>query len=153
MGVRIQFFKRCGAGFDFGPHSRVKARVAIAHKLADLPAFQDAVGGLEAISKGVHATDVGVEQVGGFVRLTAALGVKVEATRGESAHFEHAKHNVRGQVQVAGELIGIPSKEGVPPIGVDGTEGIGSNGNFHFVFHGVARKRRMIGLQVELEVL
>ena len=111
------------------------------------------MGGLESVGEGVHAADVGVEEVGGLVGLAAALGVEVEATGGEPAHLQHAEHDVGGEVEVARELVGVPAEKGVATVGVDRAEGPGGDGDFHFMLHGVTGQGGVVGFQVELEVV
>ena len=122
------------------------------HKLVYFTAFNDAMRGFEAIGKGVHPTDVGVEKVGGFMRFATALRVKVQAACGEATHFENAQHDVGRKVKVARKLIGVPAEERVATIGIDGAKRVCGDGDFHFVFHGVAGQRGVVGLEVELEV-
>ena len=111
------------------------------------------MGDLEAAREGVHAADVGVEEVDRLVRFATTLGVEVEAALGEAAHLEDAQHDVRREVEVGRELVGVPAEERVAAVGVDGTEGVGAHRDFHLVLHRVAGERGVVGLEVQFEVL
>lgn len=80
------------------------------------------------------------------------LGIEVETTGGEAAHFEDFFHDAGGEVEVGRELVGVPADEFVALVGIDGAEGIGSDGDGHFVQHGVTSEGGVVGLKIELEV-
>ena len=67
-----------------------------------------AVGDLQSAREGIHATDVRVEQIHRFKTFTADLGVEVEAARFEPAHAEHDEHDLCREIDVDGELVGVP---------------------------------------------
>ena len=56
--------------------------------LVELAVGADGGGDLQAPGEGVHAADVGVEQVDRLEALAADLGVEVHAARGEPAVLE-----------------------------------------------------------------
>ena len=60
-----------------------------------------------------------VHQIDGLVRFTSALGVKVQSPRGEATHLENDQHDLSGHVYVRGELIGIPTNQGVTGIRIN----------------------------------
>jgi hypothetical protein len=50
------------------------------------------------------------------------LGVEVEPAGGEAAHAQHDQHDLRGEVEVGGELVGVPADELVATVGIDRAE-------------------------------
>ena len=107
---------------------------------------------LQAAGEGVHAADVGVEQVDRLEALAADLGVEVDAAGREPAHVEDAEHALRGQVDVGGELVGVPAQQVVAGVGVDRAQGARADGDLQLVHHRVAGQRGVVGLDVQLEV-
>ena len=83
---------------------------------------------------------------------TAVLGVEVEAA-GEAAVLQHLIHAHGGLVDAPGELVGVPSQEGVALVGVDGAQHAVDGGDAEIVLEGVARQGGVVGLDVHLEVL
>ena len=65
---------------------------------------------------------MGVEEVDRLEALAADLGVEVQAAGGEAAVLEDDEHDLRGQVDVGGELVGVPAQEQVAGVGVDRAE-------------------------------
>ena len=108
-------------------------------------------GDLGAAGEGVHPADVGVEQVDRVDALAADLGVEVGAAAAESALLEDHEHDLRREVDVGRELVGVPAEEQVARVGVDRAQGIVDAGVFEFVHHRVTGERRMIGLDVEFD--
>ena len=94
-----------------------------------------------------------VEEVHRLEALAADLGVEVHAAGLEAAVFQDAQHALRGEVDVGGELVGVPAEHEVAGVGVDGAEGAGGAGDFQLVLHGVAGEGGVVGLKVELEVV
>ena len=82
----------------------------------------------------------------------AGLGVKVK-TSGESVTFEHLIHAKGRVIDVKGELVGIPAQEHVPLIGVDAAQHAVHGGDAKIVLEGMSGKRRVIGFDVQLEIL
>mgnify|MGYP000025419401 CR=1 FL=1 len=78
-------------------------------------------GNQEACGEGIHACDVGTEQILGGEGGTARLGVEVQtAVRADLAFGEDFPHDGGGLVQVGRELIHIPADELVTLVGVEG---------------------------------
>ena len=65
---------------------------------------------------------------------------------------QDAEHALGGQVDIGGELVGIPAQQVITGIGVDRAECAGVDGDFELVHHLVAGERRVIGFEIELEV-
>ncbi|XXU43639.1 hypothetical protein WME75_32315 [Sorangium sp. So ce1014] len=63
------------------------------------------------------------------------------------------EHHLDRLVDVVGELIGVPRVLVVAAVGVDAAEHAVVRGHLHLVVHGVAGERRVVRLEVELEVL
>ncbi len=108
--------------------------------------------GLETASEGIHATDMGVEQVDRLETLATALGVEIQSAAGETAHPKNAQHDLRRQVDVRRELVRVPPYQLITRIRVDGTEGVGGHGDFEFVHHGVTGESGVVGLDIELQL-
>ena len=87
------------------------------------------------------------------MRFTAALGVEVEAASCEATHFEHAEHDLCGQVDVGRELIGVPADELVATIGVDTAEHVGIVADGEFVLHRVSSQRGVVRLDVQFKAI
>ena len=84
------FFERCEAflaRFDCGANAGVPGRVAIFEHLCQPAVRSNRRGDFQAAGEGVHAADVGVEQVDRLEAFAADLGVEVDAARGEAAHI------------------------------------------------------------------
>ena len=79
-------------------------------------------GELEGLGVGVHAADMGVEQVHRIGRGTAQLGVEVEATRAETAGTQDRDHGEGELADVGVELVGVPAEQLVTGVGVDRAE-------------------------------
>ena len=115
--------------------------------------FADGGGDFEAAGEGVHAGNVGVEEIDRFEAFAADFGVEVCAAGGEAAHLEDGEHDLGGEINVGGELVGVPAEENVAGVGVDRAEGVGGGGDFHFVLHGVAGEGGVVRLEVQFEML
>ena len=77
------------------------------------------MGDLQAAGEGVHAADVGVEQVDRLEAFAADLGVEVDAAGGEAAVLQQHEHALRRQIDVGRELVGVPAEQQVAGVGVD----------------------------------
>ncbi len=62
-------------------------------------------------------------------------------------------HALRGEVDIGGELVGVPAQEHVAGVGVDRAQDAGAAGDFELVLNRVAGERRVIGFQVEFQVI
>ena len=151
-GVGAEVIEGDLIGLDLGADAGVPGIVALGDELGDATVGTQFGCGFQAASKGIHAADVGVEEILGLMGLTTTLGIEVETTSGESAHFEDFFHDAGGEVKVGGELVGVPADELVALVGIDGAEGIGGDGNSHFMKHGMTGEGGVVCLQVELEV-
>ncbi len=151
--VGFEFGEGGFAFVDFFADAGVEGAVAGFDEVFDGTGFEESVGDFEAAGEGVHAADVGVEEVFWFEAFAADLGVEVEAAGFEAAHFKDLDHDVGGHVDIDGELVGVPADEFVTGIGVDAAEGVGGGGDGEFVLDGVSGEGGVIGFDVELEVL
>src|SRR6185503_10027092 len=118
---------------DLLAQASVPGGVALLHEFSQATVLADGRGDLQAAGERVHAADVGVEEVDWLEALAAHFGVEVGATGGQAAHLEDDQHDLRGEVNVGGELVGIPAKEQVAGIGVDAAEGARGGGDFQVV--------------------
>ena len=111
-------------------------------------------GDLQPAGKGVHAADVGVDQVDRVGALAAHLGVEVEPPAlGEPAVAQHLVHHQRGVVEVHGELIGVPAQQQVAGVGVDAAQQAVVHAVLDLVVEGVAGQGGVVGLDVQAKVL
>ena len=133
--------------------ARVPRAVAVLDELGQAPVLADRGGNLETAREGVHPADVGVEQIDRLERFPAAFGVEVRPAGGEPAVFQEGQHDLRGQVDVGRELVGVPADEQIARVGVNRTERARGSRHFEVVLHGVPRQRGVVGLDVQFEIL
>src|SRR5262249_54429284 len=131
----------------------IPGTVASAHKILQTSVLANGGGGFETAGEGIHAGNVGVKQVNRLEAFAAHLGIKVQSARLESAHLEDREHDLRSQVDVGGELIGIPPHQLIARVRIDGPERSCRGRYFQFVLHGMASESSMVGLDVELEMV
>ena len=146
------FFERGLLAEDFFAEGAFPGGVAFVDEGVEGFVFNEAVGDDEAAGEGVHAADVGVEEVEGVEGAATALGVEVEAAAAEAAVLEDDEHGLGGGVDVHGELVGVPAEEGVARVGVNAAELAVRGGDGELVLKGVAGEGGVIGFDVELEV-
>ena len=96
---------------------------------------------------------MGVEQIDRLETLAPHLGVEVDAARRQAALPQDDQHALRRQIQVGRELIGVPAEQQVAAVGVHRAEQALRRRIGQLVHHRVARQRRMVGLDVQLEML
>ena len=121
-GVGAEVIERDLFGLDFGADAGVPGIVALGDELGNATVGTQFGSGFQAAGKGIHAADVGVEEILGLMGLTTTLGIEVEATGGEATHFEDFFHDASGEVEVGGELVGVPADELVALVGIDGAK-------------------------------
>ncbi len=109
-------------------------------------------GCLEAAGEGVHAADVGVEQIDRFDRLAAHLGIEVQAAGRETAVLEQRVHRERAVIKIGGELVGVPAEHQVAAVGIDRSENAVACRVFQFVPEGMTGKRAVVGFEIQFEV-
>ncbi len=85
--------------------------------------------------------------------LTAELGVEHEAASGESTAEEDLVDAEAHLLDRVGELVRVPSETVVAPVGVDGSEDAVGDGLLDLVVEVVAAERRMVDLDVDLDVV
>jgi len=94
-----------------------------------------------------------VEQVDWLETLATHFGVEVQAAGRETAVLEQHEHDLRGQVNVGRELIGIPAQQQVAEVGIDGAKEALHRGIFELVLHCVAGECGVVRFDVHLHVL
>ena len=105
----------------------------------------------EAGREGIHAGDVGAEQILGGEGGAARLGVEVQAAvRADLTLGEDLPHDGGSLVQVGRELIHIPADELVALVGIEGAEHAGLAGGADLVLVGVAGQVGVVAFQVQL---
>ena len=82
--------KLCLPRFDLGADAAVPRAVALLEHPVEHAVLADRGGDLQAAGKGVHAADVGVEQIDRLEALAADLGVEVQAAGREAAVLQAA---------------------------------------------------------------
>ena len=85
--------------------------------------------------------------------LAADLGVEIDAARSQSPLPQDHQHALRREIEIGRELVGVPAEQHVPRVGVDAAEGALDRGVDQFVHHRVAGEGRVVGLDVEFDVL
>lgn len=69
--------------------------ITLLHEGGELPVLDDALGCNEADGEGVHAADVGLEEVGKIDGIAPYLGVEVEATPNEASGPEYGEDRLQ----------------------------------------------------------
>ena len=149
--VGFEFGEGCCAGFDAFTDAGIVAAVAIADEVFEDAVSADGGGDFETAGECVHATDVGVEQIDGIDAFAADFGIEVRSAGLESALLHDDEHDLSGEVDIGGELVGVPSEEQVAGIGVDAAEDALDGGVFEFVHHGVAGECGVVGFDIEFD--
>ena len=152
-GVCADFLHRDLLAGDLRADAAGPALVAIVDEVLQASVLADGGGNFQAACEGVHAADVGVEKVGRVMGLAAALRIEVEAAGGEAAHFQHLEHDLGGEINVGRKLVGIPADEFIALVRIHGAERAGIDGHSHLVEHRVPGEGRVVGFQVQLEVI
>src|SRR5207253_7917196 len=119
---------------------------ALFHESGEAAVFADRGGNFQPAGKRVHSTHVGVEQVNRLETLAPDLRVEVRAAGGEAADFQQCQHDVRREINVGGELVGVPAQEQVARVGVDRAERVCCRSDFQFVLHRLAGEGGVVGL-------
>jgi hypothetical protein len=102
---------------------------------------------------GIHAADVGIEEILGIDGVAPDVGVEVQAAGGEAADLQDGEHGQGGLVVAVGELVGVPAVAGVAAVGVHGAEQAHGGGGLQLVLEVVAGQLGVVGLYVHAEVL
>ena len=80
----------------------------------------------------VHAQNEGVEHILVGVRGTAVLGVEVQ-----TACLQYLIHSHGGDIDVTGELVGIPAQQHIALVGIDGAQHAVDGRDAQIVLEGV----------------
>ena len=105
----------------------------------------------EAGGEGIHAGDVGAEQILGGEGGTARLGIEVQAAvRADLTLGEDLPHDGGSLVQVGRELIHIPADELVALVGIEGAEHTGLAGGADLVLVGMTGQVGVVAFEVQL---
>ena len=138
---------------DFFADAAIEAGITRFDKLVEPAVGDDVMSDLQAACEGVHPADVGVEEVDWLEGFAAHFSIKIESSGLEAAHFKHAQHDLRGHVNVGGELVGVPAYQFIAGIGINRTQRPGSGSNSQFVLHCVTGEGGVIGFNIQLEVV
>ena len=110
-------------------------------------------GGQQCTRDGVDAADMGQVQIRRIDGLAPQLGIEVEAAGAKAAVLDQL-HDRRHQfLGVVGKLIGVPAIARIAAVHVDGAEDSIGARDGDFMFEVQARKRRVIDLDVDLDLL
>ena len=140
-----------GAVLDGRADTGIEGAVTLGLQVLDDLVLVHLGGDQEACCEGIHAGDVGAEQILGGEGGTTRLGVEVQTTvRADLAFGEDFPHNGGGLVQVGRELIHIPADELVALVGVEGAEHAGLAGGADLVLVGVAGQVGVVAFEVQL---
>ena len=102
---------------------------------------------------GVDAADVRQVEVRRVDRLAAQLGVEVEAAGGEALVLDQLHQGGHQLLRVVGELVGVPAVARIAAIDVDGAEDAVGARRGDLVLEVQSRERRVIDLDVDLDLL
>src|SRR6476659_8560959 len=138
---------------DRSADSTVPGGIAIFQHLCEASVGTDGRRNLESPGKGIHATDVRMEEIDRLKALASDLRIEVEAAGGESSHLQNDQHHLRCEVDTCRKLISVPSDQLVTRIGVNRAERPSGGGDFAFVMHRMPGQGGVIGLEVQLEML
>ena len=94
-----------------------------------------------------------MEQVDGLEALATDLGVEVHAAGGQPAILEDRIHDLRGEIDVGRELVGVPAHQRVAGVGIDRAQETLHAGILQLMLHLVAGERGVVGLDVHLHML
>ena len=100
----------------------------------------------------IHASDVRVEKILRLHAWTAQFGIEIDAARAQPAGLQNRNHREGDFFDVGIKLIGIPTKEGVAGIGIDGAEHALRRGDFDFVLEGMASEGGVIRLDIKFKI-
>ncbi len=84
-GVGFEFFEAGAAAFNLGTDAVIEAAVALLDEAIEAAVVDDGLGDFEAASEGVHAADVGVEEIDWLEAFAPDFGIEVQTTSGEAA--------------------------------------------------------------------
>src|SRR5690606_5842631 len=141
------------AGLDLGANARVPRCVSLAEERLELALGTNPRGDLQAASEGIHAADMGVEEIDRLEALAADLRIEVDTAGREAAVLEDHEHDLRRQVDIGRELVGVPTEEKIARVRIDRAEEALRAGVVELVLHRVPGERRVVRLDVELDVL
>merc|ERR1740129_2165327 len=110
-------------------------------------------GSPEPAGQAVHASDVRHEHVLQVRGLPPQLAVEVVAARRDAALLQDDEHAEQRLARVRGELVRVPAEVGLTRVAVHGAEHAEGRGHAEVVLVVVARQRRVVRLDVDLEVL
>jgi len=167
LGQRRQLVQLQVSLLELGAVSLAEGRVALFHGVVEFTVVDDLLRGDEAVREGmcaasrrvpkgmdlcaasrprggIHAADVGFEEVGGIHGIAPNFCVEVETAGSEAADFQDGEHGQGGLVDAVGELVGVPAVAGVAAVGVYGAEHAHGSGGLQLVLEVVA------GLDVRL---
>ncbi|KAJ8552584.1 hypothetical protein ON010_g9962 [Phytophthora cinnamomi] len=153
LGVGRHLLQRGAALLDALAQRALPRRVALLDHVAQLVLLQQLGGLAQAAREAVHGADVRDEDVLEVRGLAAHLGVEVEASGREAADLDELLHDEHGLLLVHEELVRVPADERVARVAVHGAQHLVAGGVVDVVLVVVARERRVVGLDVELEVV
>ena len=150
--VFFQILEAGASSLNLRTDPRIPGTVALVDKVFQSTICTNGSGDFEPTGKGVHPADMRMEQVDWLKTFSTYLGIEIDPTWLETTVVEDRKHALGGQIDVGGELIGVPTQHHIARIGVNATQGTSGRCDLQFMLHGVAGQGRMIGFQVELEM-
>jgi len=92
--------------------------------------------------------DMRVKQIDGLETLAAHLGVEIHTAGCETAVFQDGQHGVRCQVNICGELVGIPAQQFIARVWRRWSPARRRPGHFELMLHAVARQRGVVRFDV-----
>src|SRR5699024_3557995 len=102
--------------------------------------------------EGIHAADMGIEQVHQIGGITPQFGIKVNTSGLESAVLQHHQHGPGDLPNISRKLVGVPAVLVVAAVGIDAAEQAGIGGNLQLVLKGMAGQDGVVHFQVYLKI-
>ena len=96
---------------------------------------------------------MGVKKIDRLKAFAPDLRIKVNPSRHETPILENREHAASRQVDIRGELVGVPAKQQVASVGIDGAQETLASSVFKLMFHRMAGESRVVGLDVQLDMI
>ena len=94
-----------------------------------------------------------VEEVKRIVRTAPHFSVEIEPPLSQTVLVQNYHHSERRRINIRRKLIGVPPEQEISAVRVDASQLAGRRSNSQFVLEGMARKRRMVCLDVQLKII
>src|SRR5690606_11286525 len=152
QGVLGQFFEAHFALDDLLTNARVPAAVALGHKVLQFFGFQQAMGNEQPVGEGVHAGNMGVEEIQGHEGTAAHLGAEVQTAGSQASIKQDLVDSQGGNVNLGGELVRIPTQEVITLVSIHTAQKAVDSGQPQLMLEGMPRKGCVVGFNIDFKV-